>query len=234
VLGLAGRGSARDFGLTIGQHEALESKALGERRDILVALPDRPEPGMPLLVLLDGEWNFRTVSTAVRHLTANRRLPPTVVAGVVNTERGRDLSPSFEGGEFAAGPSDRFLSFLAYELVPYLAAKYPIGTYRILAGHSNAGMFALYAFMRRPEAFQATIALSPSFGLDDRFTALLARTLAKAGPGLRFVVLGAGGDEEADISVGALRLAKTFEASPHPDLEYHYESFPGETHGSVS
>ena len=96
-----------------------------------------------------------------------------------------------------------------------------------------AGMFSLYAFIRRPEVFQANIALSPSYGLDDRFVALLGRALAKSNGPPRFVFLGAGGDEEADISVGALRFAKTFEGTPSANVEYHYEVFPGETHGSV-
>jgi hypothetical protein len=223
----------QDVPLTFGKHETLESKILGEKRDILVSEPAHSVPGMPLLILLDGEWNQRNVSTAVGHLTANGRLPPMLVAGVVNTDRGRDLMPTFEGDKFAAGPSDRFLSFLADELIPKLAAEYPIGKYRILAGHSNAGMFSLYAFIRRPELFQANIALSPSFGLDDHFVAQLAGALAKPVPAPRFVFIGAGGDEEADISVGAMRFAKSFEGAPSADIEFHYESFPGETHGSV-
>ena len=223
----------QDFPLSFGKHETLESKILGEKRDILVSAPAHPAQGMPLLILLDGEWNLRNVSAAVSHLTSNGRLPPMVVAGVVNTDRGRDLMPTFAGGEFAAGPSDRFLSFLADELIPKLSAEYPTGKYRILAGHSNAGMFSLYAFIRRPELFQANIALSPSFGLDDRFVAQLAGALAKPVPAPRFVFIGAGGDEEADISVGAIRFAKAFEGTPSADIEFHYEVFAGETHGSV-
>jgi hypothetical protein len=225
--------AAQDLPLTFGSHETLESKILGEKRDILVSAPPHPVPGMPLLILLDGEWNLRNVSAAVAHLTANGRLPPTVVAGVVNTDRGRDLMPTFAGDQFADGPSDRFLSFLADELIPKMAAEYSVGKYRILAGHSNAGMFSLYALIRRPELFQANIALSPSYGLDDRFVARVAEALAKANPAQRFVFIGAGGDEEADIAVGAMRFAKTFEGSPNADIEFHYESFPGETHGSV-
>ena len=79
----------QDFPLTFGKHETLESKILGEKRDILVSAPAHPVQGMPLLILLDGEWNLRNVSAAVNHLTANGRLPPMVVAGVVNTDRGR-------------------------------------------------------------------------------------------------------------------------------------------------
>jgi hypothetical protein len=94
-------------------------------------------------------------------------------------------------------------------------------------------MFSLYAFIRRPELFQANIALSPSFGLDDRFVEQLAAALAKPVPAARFVFIGAGGDEEADISVGAMRFAKAFEGAPSADIEFHYEVFPGETHNSV-
>jgi predicted alpha/beta superfamily hydrolase len=225
--------SARDFDLTVGKHEVLSSKVLNEDRDLLIAAPAKPVPNMPLLVVLDGEWNFRKVAVAVENLTANNLLPPTVVVGVANTNRGRDLMPSFNDGEFTQGPSDRFLSFLADELIPHIAAEYTIGKYHILAGHSNAGMFSLYAFMRRPEVFQANVALSPSYGLDDHFVALLSRALASPPAEQHFVFIGAGGDEEADIAVGAMRFAKTFEAAPSPGIEYHYEIFPGETHGSV-
>jgi predicted alpha/beta superfamily hydrolase len=225
--------TAQEFSLTIGKHEAMQSKVLGEKRDILVSVPHEPKPNMPLLIVLDGEWNFTKVAVGVDSLISNGRLPPMVVVGVVNTDRGRDLTPTFEGSEFASGPSDRFLSFLADELIPHLAAEYSIGAYHVLAGHSNAGMFSLYAFIRRPEVFRANIALSPSFGLDDRFVALLGRAIAHRSSARRFVFIGAGGDEEADIAIGALRFAKTFESSPNADLEYHYEVFPGETHGSV-
>lgn len=224
---------AQDFNLTVGKHEVVQSKILGEKRDILVFVPHQAKANMPLLVVLDGEWTFTKVAVIVDHLVSNGRLPPMVVAGIVNTDRGRDFTPSFESGEFASGPADRFLSFIGDELIPHLAAEYPIGKYHILAGHSNGGMFSLYAFIRRPEIFQANIALSPSFGLDDRFVGLLGRAIAKPTASPRFVFLGAGGDEEADIAVGAMRLAKTFEMSSNANLEYHYEIFPGETHGTV-
>ena len=225
--------NAQDFDLTVGKHEVIQSKILGEKRDILVSVPHPMKSGVPLLIVLDGEWTFTKVAVIVDHLVGNGRLPPMVVAGVVNTDRGRDLMPTFEGNEFASGSSDRFLSFISDELIPQLAAEYPIGKYRILAGHSNGGMFSLYAFIRRPDLFQANIALSPSYGLDDRFVALLGRAIAAHTSFPRFVFLGAGGDEEADIAVGAMRFAKTFEGSPNANLEYHYEIFPGETHGSV-
>ncbi|MGA2753215.1 MAG: LamG-like jellyroll fold domain-containing protein [Terracidiphilus sp.] len=225
--------AARDINLTIGKQETLASKCLSENRDILIAESPNFHPGAPVLVLLDAEMTFRTVTAVVDHLVYSGRLPPMLIAGIVNTDRGRDLTPTLDGSEFALGPSDRFLSFIADELLPHIAAEYPIGNYHILAGHSNGGMFSLYAFIRRPEVFQATIALSPSWGLDDRFVALLDRALAQPTATSRFVFVGAGGDEETDIAVGSLRYAKTFEAASNANVEFHYQVFPGETHGSV-
>jgi len=69
----------------------------------------------------------------------------------VNTDRGRDLMPTVAGDHFADGGSDRFLSFLADELIPRIVAEYSVGNYRILAGRSNAGRFSLYPFIRRRE-----------------------------------------------------------------------------------
>lgn len=232
-LAFAAVGPAQESAVTLGKRESIQSRILGEKRDILVSVPRQTKPDMPLLIVLDGEWTFSNVAVVVNHLTGNGRLPPMVVAGVVNTNRGRDLMPAFEGSEFADGPSDKFLAFIADELIPQLTSEYSLGKYHILLGHSNAGMFSLYAFIRRPEVFQANIAISPSYGLDDRFIALLGRAIAKPAPRPRFVFLGAGGDEEADISVGALRFAKTFEGSPNADVDWHYEVFPGETHGTV-
>lgn len=94
----------------------------------------------------------------------------------MNTDRGRDLMPTVAGDHFADGGSDRFLSFLADELIPRIVAEYSVGNYRILAGRSNAGRFSLLS--AAANLFQANIALSPSYGLDDRFVARLAGALA--------------------------------------------------------
>ena len=91
LLAVAGQfAAAQDFHLTIGKQEVVESKILGEKRNILVATPPQIQPGLPLLVVLDGEWAFTKAAVIVDHLVANGRLPPMVVAGVVNTDRGRD------------------------------------------------------------------------------------------------------------------------------------------------
>jgi predicted alpha/beta superfamily hydrolase len=219
---------------TVGVREYLDSKVLGERREILVSVPPAVPPGvkLPLLVVLDAERQFRLAVFVTENLRWCNRLPPIVVAGVVNTHRGRDMLPGFDGDEFTAADSaGRFLTFLADELPSFLAERHAVGDYRILRGHSNAGAFVLQALARRPDAFQAYLATSPSSG-DDRLQRLLARTLSRPGLGPRFLFLGVG-DEEGDIALGATRFAKTIEGSLPASLAYHYAYFPGENHCSV-
>jgi enterochelin esterase-like enzyme len=219
--------------VVFGQKDYVDSKSAGERRQILVFIPPVPQGvKAPLLVTLDGEFTFQNAVTITRHLTGAGRLPPMAVAGVVNTNRGRDMNPSFEGSEFAANDaSARFLSFLCDELVPYIEQKYPVSHYRGMLGGSNAGLFMMYALAQRPEVFQAHIIISPASG-DERMQPLVARTLARPGLGPHFLFLSMG-DEEADIALGTMRLAKTIEENAPPSLAYRYEYFPGETHMSV-
>ena len=60
--------AAREINLTIGEQEVLDSKVLGEKRDILVYASPQLKPGAPLLVLLDADWNFQNVAVSVQHL----------------------------------------------------------------------------------------------------------------------------------------------------------------------
>ncbi len=234
VLSAALPGAAQpEPAVAYGHKDYLDSRSLAERRQVLVFVPSVPQGvKVPLLVVLDGEFTFQNATTIVRHLTGAGRLPPMAVAGIVNTNRGRDMNPSFEGSEFAsADASARFLNFICDELVPYLEQKYPVSHYRGLLGISNAGLFMMYALARRPEVFQAHVIISPAAG-DGRIQPLVARTLARPGLGPHFLFLSMG-DEEADIALGTTRLAKTIEENAPPSLTYRYEYFPGETHMSV-
>jgi len=234
VSGACASASDSEPAVSFGHKEYVESKVTGEKREVFVYMPDvRQGTRVPVLVVLDAEFLFPTATTLVRNLTGAGRLPAMAVVGVTNTNRGRDMNPGFQGEEFASGDaSARFLSYICDELLPYLEQRYPIGKYKALAGLSNGGMFVEYAFAQRPDVFQADIIMSPGSG-DERMLPLFARSLARPGLGPHFLFL-SNGDEEADIVLGAARLAKTIEDTAPPSVTYHYEYFPGETHLSVA
>ncbi len=230
VLGSCICAAQSEPAVVIGHKDYVDSKILGEKRPIMVQMPDVPQGNkVPVLVMLDAEYSFQQATTIAKHLTSAGRLPPMAIVGVVNTNRGRDMNPGFEGNELASHDATaRFLNFLCDELLPYLEQKYSISGYRTIFGGSQAGLFLTYALAKRPEAFQGYVIVSPASG-DDRLQLHVARALSKPGfaPHFLFVSMG---DEEAAIALGATRLAKTIEESAQPTLSFHYEYFPGETH----
>ena len=167
--------------LVLGHTETLRSEILGEDRELFVYLPNGYSDARryPLLVLLDGPSSIKFVAGMLHGLAESGAIPRTIVCGVGNTDRWRDLTP-YALPEFpGSGGGRAFVAFLAEELVPYLDAKWSTTGFRTLFGHSLGGLTALQALIETPDVFDAYIALSPSLEWAD------GRLLEDLGPFLR-------------------------------------------------
>lgn len=159
----------------LGQKIHIQSKILKEDRQLLIYLPpnyDQTQDLYPVLYLLDGEWHFLHTIGIVEFLSSSRvkRIPEMIVVAVVNASRSRDFSPAtWPGYGYYTGGADQFIQFLLKELFPLINHRYRTDAYKILAGHSLAGTFALYAFLTQPQLFKAYIPLSPCLFWHDRF-----------------------------------------------------------------
>jgi predicted alpha/beta superfamily hydrolase len=148
----------------------VESRVLGERRTVDVALPtgyaSDSTNRYPLIVVLDGESEGELARTLARFYGSTGMLPKVIVAAVHNTKRIRDLTPEaanpFVSPEPEAGGADAFLSFLSTELVPRLERSYRIAPMRVLVGHSLGGLFALHGLAKRPGLFTGYVVMEPS------------------------------------------------------------------------
>ena len=60
------------------------------------------------------------------------------------------------------GGADAFLSFIEGELIPFVDKTYRARPYRVLAGHSLGGLFAIHSLTTKPKLFDAYIAIDPS------------------------------------------------------------------------
>ena len=170
---------------------SIDSAILGETRTVRIALPasfgkTAPSRRYPLIVVTDGEGpSAEAVVTASRELSRHGLMPETIVAGIENTDRLRDLTPpgiSVSGSSRGEG-GDRFLDFIERELVPALEAQYRAAAPRVLAGHSSGGILATYAGATR-DAFRLIVALDTPVHLEDRWLAakLVARARAGGAP----------------------------------------------------
>ncbi|WP_049768574.1 alpha/beta hydrolase [Anaeromyxobacter sp. Fw109-5] len=156
----------------------LKSPALGEERTVYVLTPpgyERGERKYPVLYFTDGERHLPLLATTARFLADVGRMPEVILVGLSHPDRTRDLTPT--RGKIVqdrgpavpyetSGGADRFLAFVAQELVPWVDRSYRAERFRILAGHSFGGLFALHAAAARPGVFQAVIAASPTLTWD--------------------------------------------------------------------
>ena len=222
--------------LVAGERLPLPSKMMGEDRTLFVSVPDgytRTTRRYPVLYLTDAEAQFEHTSATAAFLARNGFMPDVIVVGVTNTDRVRDLSPSRDPKFPTSGGADRFLEFFEKELVPFVESGYRTAPYRIFAGHSAGGNFALHAMRVKPDLFQAVIAVSPWLVWDERKElALLTPFLAGSGVKTRALFF-ASGDEGAEMRDVLGQVSAALKATASSGLRWGSANYPEENHGSV-
>ncbi len=231
-----------------------------------------PEPPAVLWVL-DGDLFFGSALEATRlmHMLYGE-LPPLLVVGVAyGTDspreqgelRTRDLTPTADPGWEAMGrqmdpawepllPEGKrmgraaeFLRFLVDEARPYVEARFQVGPGgHALFGSSMGGLFAAWAALAEPGAFQRTIAVSPALWWDAGAVLALEERVAEARddlPGKLF--LAAGSLEEPEhlpflaryrLVSNAMELAERLRGRGYPSLEVTSTVLEGETHTTAA
>lgn len=163
----------------------LAARAGGEPWRIFLAVPDIPAPveGFPLVVLLDANAGFATLTETLRRMAVRPRatgIVPAVIAGIgypiaglYDRERRTfdyTVGPSVEGSadRRQTGGRDAFLAFILDDLLPELAGRCTLDpARRTLFGHSLAGYFTLDVLGRDSAAFANYVAVSPSIWWDE-------------------------------------------------------------------
>src|SRR5688500_13136634 len=141
----------------------VNSKVFGTNREVLVSVPDSYATGgqrYPVLYVTDGTTQaLHTIATA-KALSDIGRMPEMIVIGLRHDDRIHELTPTKvaqttvdgEAMRFpTSGGAARLRAFIETELIPHVERHYRTEPYRILAGHSLGGMFALDAFFTNPK-----------------------------------------------------------------------------------
>ena len=231
---------------------AVHSDSLGETRHILVHLPDGYDASSrtyPLVVMLDGgdqrqysaEVPLYSRSVAVLAALERDGLAPMILVGVENRNRVRDMTPVERPDLYVGGGgSPAFLRFLETELVPFIEARWRVGSRRILYGESYGGLFVLDALARGGRVFTDYISVSPTVGVWPKglADALRQRMSADALPASRagdthsastlFVIYG---EKDAPLVVDEMpSVARLVETERPPTLRFGVEILPRAGH----
>lgn len=155
---------------------AVESRELGNRRDILVYLPasyDKSDKPYPVLYMHDGQNLFDPTTSFAGEwgvdsalAKAPRKGRRAIVVGIPNAgiERIREYAP-FVDPRIGGGLGDVYLDWLEGTLRPLIDGRYrtlrePAGIG--IGGSSLGGLISLYAFFRRPARYGFVAAMSPA------------------------------------------------------------------------
>ncbi|MCU0392998.1 MAG: alpha/beta hydrolase-fold protein [Thermoflexibacter sp.] len=177
------QGIAHEQNIVIGKIDSLQSKILGEQRNIWVHVPDQNPNSIyssqryPVVYLLDGDGHFSSVVGMIQQLSTggNNLCPKMIVVGILNTDRTRDLTPTHVNvdppymdslSSKTSGGGENFIAFIEKELMPHIDAKYPTVPYKMLIGHSFGGLAVMQTFIHHHDLFNSYICIDPSMWWD--------------------------------------------------------------------
>jgi predicted alpha/beta superfamily hydrolase len=177
------QGPARKYPSVIvdrSELRTIKSAIAGREYDIQVLLPNNFERDTqkkyPLLLVLDGQWDFKLMASVQGGLFYDKYTPDVLVVGITypgenpnyDALRAYDLTPVANANNTNGGGA-KFLAFIESELLPFLESSYRADPQqRYLQGNSLGGMFTLYAAFTKPQLFKGYIASSPAVTAGNR------------------------------------------------------------------
>ena len=236
VILCMGYAQASEQNYIIGKAIKIKSAVLNEERTLLIHLPDDYDVSQrkhPVLFLLDGDAHFHHVTGIVHFFVTRNMIPSLIVIALPNVDRTRDFSPTRVDQRATSGGADNFLKFFQEELIPYVDSHYRTYPYRIIAGHSLGGLFAIYALLTQPDVFNAYIAISPSLSYDNELLLKKAPSILEKSPELKkFLFMTVGNEPKYIPHLEA--FSKILEEKAPKGLEWKYAYMEKEDHVSVT
>lgn len=225
-------------------HETIniDSKILGEIRVINVWTPSTYQNSnetLPVLYMPDGgeKEDFAHIANTLAELIAAKKIPPTILVGIENTQRRRDLTGPTEVAtdkEIApiVGGSANFRNFIQKELIPEINQKYRTTSEKGIIGESLAGLFVTETFLVEPDLFDYYIAFDPSIWWNDHELEKTAKDHLAKFPTTekRFWFAGSGTDF---ILTSTRNLADTISEGGLRNLKWFYADEPKEKHNTI-
>ena len=222
----------------------IKSAVLGEERIVLVRTPagyESNKVSYPVLYMTDGDGHMGHTASTIEFLTQNGRVSDLIVVGVTNTDRTRDLTPAKSTDKDPAGNlrfptsggADNFLKFFQTELIPEIEKQYRVQPYRIFAGHSLGGLFAIHAMISKPGLFNSYIAVSPSLQWENGEALKRAQDFLKNQKEFKATLFVSLGNEPGPIGESFDSFKDALSKSNIKGFEWQAERMADEDHGSV-
>lgn len=222
--------------ILLGQSIAIDSKHLGETREIFVHTPDgymNSEDHYPVLYVLDGETHFFTSSALSNFYARNQQIPNLIVVAIPNNPgtRQRDFTPPTDDSQQNLSGTEKFTLFMSDELFPIIESNYRTYDYKLLFGHSGTGLFSIYTLLNHIEIFDAIITASPYIMWNDDYIVEYTNSvISKMDFTNKSLYISIGDEPNYFESLDALT---TLYKNNDTGLKWKYEKFTDEDHASI-
>lgn len=228
----------------IPKHETfkIDSKQVGETRLINVWTPHSYQDGKekyPVLYMADGgiKEDFPHMANTISKLIEEKSIPPIILVGIENTERGRDLT-GYSESEYDAqfcpqtDGAKNFRAFITQELITEINNKYRTSEKKGIIGESLSGLFVMETFMQHSGSFDFYIAFDPSLWWNDHYLVRNSNELFRKFSDKKVKLWFAGSSAE-DISKYTNELNKVLENKAPNKLKWKYSDEPKEKHHTI-
>lgn len=262
IIALA-QGKVDNGNIVIGKTDSIQSKILGENREIWVHVPDEAavnKEHYPVVYVLDGNGHFSSVVGMIQQLSTggNNNCPKMIVVAIPNTDRTRDLTPTHINADLpmmdstsskTSGGGENFIAFIEKELMPYIETKYPTAPYKMFIGHSFGGLAVMQTFIHHTNLFNSYICIDPSMWWDKQTLLKQAeKALAEKKFEGKSLYLGIANTMEVGMDIkkvlkdtsgdsrhirSILKLDAAFVKNKQNGLRYRSKFYPDDSHGSV-
>ncbi len=245
--------------IEIGFVDSLYSEILHEQRKIWIYIPNsfsysiyNGQQHYPVAYLLDGNIHFHAFTGILEHLSeenGNLICPDMMVVGILNTNRGRDLTPTYDPLVKESGGGEKFSAFMEKELIPHIEALYHPSPFRMVIGHSYGGLTVVNMLLHHAALFNAFVAIDPSLSWNRQ--AILKQAdilLPKVDFTNKQLFIGIANTMGSDMSLkrlqqdtsvdnvhirSLLEFVSTLKSHPPKSLRWDYNYYEDEDHYSV-
>lgn len=224
--------------IILGKYERFPSAILGEDVTYFVKLPgnyEKTTDKYPVAYVLNAQM-MSTIACAAATIDrlSFELIPEMILVGISNTGRAGKYFPQRPDGK--PGEADNLLHFLTEEFLPFIDKTYRTFDFRVLMGQSNTGLFAVYAYLSAPDAFDACIAASPSLGWCLDFMIEKARSaLEKTRPPESFLYMNYGGKDYKDLVIEpVLDFTKMLRDNAPEDFKWTLDSLEKDGHVPIT
>lgn len=186
----------------------------------------------PVLYLMDGDYNFQTMTGVVESLSGlSGNIPDMIIVGIAGAG-GSYYRTNATPSEFdqVKGRANEVMDLIEKKIQPYIKTHYRASNFEILAGHSLGGLFTTNYFLQRPEVMDHYIATDPSIWWGNKQILGIADSLLSTRQQWEshlYISLAESRQMAVREMVGVLDKYDPAESY------WSYYHFPEETHGSV-